>query len=302
MSSVNKKSIFFVLGALVVVVLTVLYFQPVAPPPPPKTTTPIARVQDASADRHPNHLILVADAWPPYNNEADDAREGFMVDIAREILEPAGYRVEYRIVPWKRALDGGADGTYDGVVAPSPNEGPTLVFPKYHLGVSRTCYFVKKGNPWRYTGADSLAAVTVGAIRGYDYADWFNKYLAKHESDPDRVQLVSGKYPLVQNLRKLDAGHIDVVAGNEYTVLYAAHKIHMTDHIAVAGRDRDGSSCYLAFSPKRKDARHLAALVTKGIEEMRANGRLKAILETYGLNEEAIGTSDAGLLPEKHGF
>lgn len=47
-------------------------------------------------------IVLVADEWPPFNTLPSGKHQGYIVDIAREIFEPLGYTIDYRIVPWTR--------------------------------------------------------------------------------------------------------------------------------------------------------------------------------------------------------
>ena len=57
-------------------------------------------------------LRLAGNVWPPYTDRGLP-EQGLSVDLIRTALGRAGYRVEYREVPWERALLGLMNGRYD---------------------------------------------------------------------------------------------------------------------------------------------------------------------------------------------
>lgn len=61
-------------------------------------------------------VVLAADRWCPINCGENDPMQGFMIDIARLALHPAGYRVRYIEMPWQRALAMARAGEINGVV------------------------------------------------------------------------------------------------------------------------------------------------------------------------------------------
>jgi len=243
----------------------------------------IARPDLAIPPRSEKRIVLVADAWPPYNNEVGSEREGFMIDVARAVFEPRGYEVDYLNVPWRRALAGTRDGTYDGAVAASRTEGPELVFPECELLRNHPAFYARSDSTWEFRGPSSLEGVALGAIRGYDYVDWLNGYIEANQGRPERVQVVSGDSPLQQNLRKLVAGRIDVIVDNEGTIRYVARQLGLLDRIRLAGSDPTESLCYIPFSPATGRGEEQAAILSRGIRELHASGELARLLSSYDI-------------------
>ena len=230
-------------------------------------------------------IILAADAWPPYNCAADDSLEGYLVEVARAVFEPLGYRVEYRIVPWQRALAGTLAGTYDAALGASAAEAGGLVLPATELLLSRAALYARADSHLRVDGPADLDSLSVGAIRGYSYDGWLGRWLQANAERPDRVQLLAGDFPMVQNLHKLVSGRIDLVADNPATITYAAARLGLTDLIRQVAISGAPEACYIAFAPADGQGIRLAALLDAGVSALRRDGRFAAILARYGLRD-----------------
>ena len=65
---------------------------------------------------HSETLIFECDYWAPYNAMPNSEEPGFQVEVAQRIFENAGFKFEYRLVPFSRALQnvqsGAAHGTF----------------------------------------------------------------------------------------------------------------------------------------------------------------------------------------------
>ena len=66
-------------------------------------------------------LKLVNDPWPPYTGETLPGK-GIATEIVVTALRRAGYETQVTFVPWKRALKGTIDGTYDILITTSYND------------------------------------------------------------------------------------------------------------------------------------------------------------------------------------
>ncbi len=234
---------------------------------------------------HAETITLVADEWPPFNSVPNKQPEGYMVDIAREVFRFHNIEVVYQSVPWKRALEGTRKGEYTAAIGPTRNEAAYLIFPKEELARNRLSFWVKKGNPWRFTNRDSIKQVSLGVIEGYDYRKWLNDYALKNRNDAGKVQFVSGTSPMEMNLRKLLAGRVGAVVDNEATIRYAAKQLGFSEQIELAGYDTEAAYCYIAFSSANPRSRDYARMLSEGTVKLRRNGALKKILAVYGLKD-----------------
>ena len=230
-------------------------------------------------------IILVADPWPPFNFETGSDQEGYIVDIARAVFEPHGHTVIYKNVPWKRAISGCRSGRYSGAIGASKTDAEGFVFPDEELAQNVLAFYVRKESKWRFQGLSSLGTISIGVVDGYDYRKWLNDYIQMHANEEDRVQVIAGYDPLKQNLMKLLHKRIDVVVDNEASIRYKAREMDILDEIKQAGYGVEPAYIYIAFSPKLPVSSLLARQLNDGIIELRCNGKLKKILDRYGLND-----------------
>jgi len=230
-------------------------------------------------------ITLAADEWAPFNIQPGKQPEGYMVDIAREVFTSHNIEVVYKVVPWTRALEGTKTGEYTAAVGASKNDARDFIFHDEELTINQLSFWVKKGNPWRFTGHNSVQQVSLGLIQSYDYRSWLNTYAESHKQDTDKVQFVTGENPLEMNLRKLVAGRVGAVVDNEATIRYKAMQLGLLDAIELAGKDTELVPCYIAFSPAIPRSVDYARMLSDGIVTLRKNGRLQQILAVYGLGD-----------------
>ncbi|MHB8764993.1 MAG: substrate-binding periplasmic protein [Deferrisomatales bacterium] len=228
-------------------------------------------------------VSLVADEWCPINCEPGAAKPGYAVEVARLVFEKAGHTLEYKTMNWARSLEEARRGKFSGVIGAIPADAPDFVYPAESVGTFANAFFVRAGSPWRYQGIPSLAGVALGVIRDYAYGDELDAYVERHRSDPKRVQVASGDDALDINLKKLAAGRLDVVVESAAVGRYAVHTLGLTDRVVFCCDDGEALPSYIAFSPANPRAKEYAELLSKGLVELRASGKLKEILAAYGL-------------------
>jgi polar amino acid transport system substrate-binding protein len=228
-------------------------------------------------------VIIAADAWCPYNCDEKSGKPGFMIDIAREIFGDNGYSVIYQNQSWTTALSNVTSGKIDAIVGAAAVEARDLRLAGEPLGENQTCFYTRTDDLFQYKAGMSLKSRRVGVISGYLYGTAIDQYLAKSRADYNLVQIVTGEKPLLQNIRKLKARRIDTLVENKIVMDFSM------GHYRVDGLRRAGceapSSLYIAFSPKREDAGHLAEMINIGIRSMRKNGKMASILGSYGLTD-----------------
>jgi polar amino acid transport system substrate-binding protein len=231
-------------------------------------------------------IKLRSDEWCPYNCAPGSERPGYAVEIAREVFGQAGHEVDYQTLSWTRSIADARAGLYNGIIGAVRADAPDFVFPKASIGRSARGYAVRKGTPFRYKSAEeSLRGMVLGAINGYGYETEIGDYIEAHKDDRSRIQLASGDAALAQNLRKLVAGRIDVIIDDANVLSGAINDLGLGDRVVVTGDDIEPVEIYIAFSPAHPEAAEHAALLTEGIERLRASGRLAEILARYGLRD-----------------
>lgn len=231
-------------------------------------------------------LTLVADEWCPYNCAPESDKPGFMVEVAQFAFKKTGHKIEYKIMPWARAIEESRAGNFSGIIGAFKEDAPDFVFPAYEISQASSDFFVLAKEPWRYSAEASLKGVPVGVIRDYSYGEEFDVYVKKHENEPALIQIVSGDDALQKNVNKLIAGRIKAVLEDRAVMKHYLAANSLNDKITLAG-SLGAENVYIAFSPKNPKSAEYAKTLSEGITALRESGELKSILSRYGINEQA---------------
>lgn len=235
-------------------------------------------------------LVAVADEWCPYTCAEAAPQPGYLVDILRAAFEPLGYRIEYRVLPWTRALRETLVGRADMALGATPENAGDLLLPRLPAGRDESSFAVRRDSPWRYGGVGDLEAITLGVTADYTYFPEVDDWIARHRHDPLRIDVATGESPLEGSLRKLQNGRIDAFIENRNVLLYAASRHRTRFGIRLEGRIA-GSDIVIGFSPATPRGPALVDAFDARLRELRASGELAAILARYGLDDWAKGTS-----------
>ena len=230
-------------------------------------------------------IIMAADRWCPVNCEPDSPRPGFMVEIAQQVFTKAGHTIEYRIVPWARAIEEANAGRINGIIGAFHGDAPDFIFPENELFLlSGNSFFVTSKSKWTYKDISSLSEIIIGAINGYDYGEEINSYINKYKGTK-RVDLISGNHPLERNIQKLLNGRIDVLVESNVVFWRTASAMGVKDNIKSAGQASKPEKCYIAFSPSNIKSKEYAKILSDGVDMLRKSGQLKKILNAYEVDD-----------------
>ena len=208
-------------------------------------------------------ITIVADNWCPYNCVPDSQSPGYTIEAATEIFKQAGYQLKYEIVPWPRALQGVLDGTYAGAVGAAKGDIPGAIFPEEEIGIYGNYLFVRKGDPWRYTGLDSFKTIHLGVIGDYYYSDEINAYIEAKKNNP-QVDIIYGNNAAGRNIEKLLDNKIDVYLEDSNVVFYAIGQAGLDkEKIEIAGKIGDPVLLYIAFSPANPESGKWAEILCR---------------------------------------
>ncbi|WP_349342327.1 transporter substrate-binding domain-containing protein [Marinobacter sp. MMG032] len=272
--------------ALFIAFFLVACSQPEDPPPlVPETAAKATKTAPAApAPSNPRQrVVIAADPWCPHNCEAGSEHEGYMIDIAREAFSLAGIDVEYVNMSWARALQQARDGYIDAVVGALPGDAPDFVFPDAATGYSTIALYTHPDNDWQYGGIESLSELTLLAINGYAYSPVLDRYIERHQDDPERVWVLSGPAPLSRAIELLHQQRSDVFPEDRYVMNWQLQQVGDTESLRMAAVIHE-SPIYVAFSPVGRDSTQLAALLSEGARALQRSGRVSEILARYGVS------------------
>lgn len=228
-------------------------------------------------------ISIRSDVWFPMNGQPGSDQPGYMIELAQEIFSQSGHTIDYRLMPWERALSEVRKGAIDCVVGAYKEDAPDFIFPEEHWGMDNSAFYVNKGNSWRYQGLTSLNGVKLGVIGGYAYGDEFDKYVADNSSG--NIQTVKGDNALEKNIKKVMAGRLDALIDSPLVVSAKLKEMGMEGKIEEAGALGDPSPMYIACSPAKPKTKGHIQLINEGTQALRASGRLSEIMAKYGLKD-----------------
>lgn len=234
-----------------------------------------------SANIMANTVSIRADSWYPMNGEPNSAKEGFMIDLAREVFSAAGYEVDYKIMPWERAIVSTRKGSSDCVVGAYTEDAPDFNFPTEQWGQDITGYFILNTSPWTFSDLDSLLTQKVGVIEGYAYGEDLDKLIASRK---DVFKAIPGNDALEKNFKKLAVNRVGVVVESVSVGKAKIKDMKLDNKVKLGGQNPSSDSIYIACSPNAK-GKALTQIVDEGTKAMRASGKLSQIMEKYGLTD-----------------
>ena len=227
-------------------------------------------------------ISIRADEWFPMNGEPDSGNEGYMIDLAREIFGAAGHKVDYKLMPWERAVNSVRAGKFDCVVGAYPEDAPDFKFPTENWGIDSTGYFVRPDSTWTFNGYDSLLTQKVGVISGYAYGDEVDELI---KSRGDVFKAASGNDALEKNFKKLTGKRLDLVIESIAVGNAKIKEMNLTGKIKLGGKDPSEEPIYIACSPAKATSAAYIKLVDEGTRALRASGKLQQIMSKYGLSD-----------------
>lgn len=224
-----------------------------------------------------NAAVVTAaqDPWAPFVQK-DNANPGVSVEIITEAFKSQGHTVDFKIMPWTRALNEVKTGKVDVLVATWYTNERTSYLKYSDPYLENSLKFIKrKGDGYEYNGFDSLSGKTVGIIRNYGYGDEF--LAATNFKKPEANDLVA-------NAKKLMAKRIDLTLEDELVAKSTLTGAGM--NLA----DFEFTNNALSVNPLHvtsglanpNNTQYIEAF-NKGLAEIKANGKFDEILAKYGI-------------------
>ncbi len=210
-----------------------------------------------------------------------------MVDLATQIFKSKGIQINYRVIPWARALLMAKRGQLDGVIGAYKEDAPDFIFHSIPMGFSQNVFISQKNFDWKYDSIRSLQNIKLGVILDYSYGKEIDEHILHHK-ESGSVELIAGENPLERNVEKLLRKRVDVIIEdiNVFTAHTKSKKIRLSDFNLFPLGEED--AVFIAFSPaKSEQSKILAQILNDGIADSLASGLYKKILESYQLESES---------------
>ena len=241
-----------------------------------------------SAASHATETVTIAaDQWCPYNCEPNSDKPGLMIEIAQKAFAKHNIAIEYHVMPWTRAIEQVRAHKYTAIVGATKRDAPDFVYPSIPQAWTHNSFYTKTNSTWKFTGVDSLPAISLGVIANYSYNEELDGYIEKNRNNRRFVQSLSSDNGLEINIKKMLADRIGAVIEGDYVMAYTLAKNGWSDKVKNVGSlsPSEADDLFIAFSPKEPKAKKYAQILSQEIKAMRASGELKKILDTYHIQD-----------------
>jgi len=222
-------------------------------------------------------LLLGGEALPPYSFETEGQVGGLHLALCEAALAPLGLQMQWRPMPWRRALADLEAGLLDGVIGATRghlNERELLMaFPDEPLSWTHNVFVSRRSRPLVFDGLFTLRGLRVAVLAGYQYrpdfmaAPYFHRQPAATHA---------------QSLRMLLADRVDAALLDVATARYLIREQRLADQLQIDPTPIAPGRLYLGLSRRRQLARWAQPFATA----LRAYKRRPAfadLLAQYGL-------------------
>lgn len=222
-------------------------------------------------------LYYAAPHFPPWdiNTEGNEVK-GINADIIRSIAKELGLTFEPIQCPWKRCLSLLEHGKIDmaGTVGRKPERERYLHFiePTYAKVPDQVFYLPINSEFEIRAYEDLYQSKGIGIERGARVSPRFDEDTKLRKED---------KAELIQIIKMLNSGRLEVVAGNEMVMDYMIKKKGMQGKFRKAKfRFVSDGMEYLAISKKSPHAERLAE-ISRIVHKMKESGKIQEYIQNY---------------------
>lgn len=232
-------------------------------------------------------LLMVANDWCPYSCAQDDALPGYVVELMRDIFAEIGVSVEYRVVPWSRAIKMVEQNKASILLATTFKDTPNLPLSQ-PVGVDSSCFYATKSAGLHEPDIARIKQLRLGIIQDFSYDDGgeLDTYIANQDQSKGRILASSGANALQSNFEKVMAGRVDLLVENCNVGDYSVQRFGLTERIGkVGGIPAYQSELLIGFNARDPRVPGWVELINRRVAEKRDNGELHAMLQKYGVQD-----------------
>ncbi len=220
-------------------------------------------------------IDLVTDPWPPYIAPELD-QQGFITEITRQAFKRAGLELKTSFLPWKRAIEHGKAGVYQGVLGAFYNdERPLFFYFSDSIGSSEIVLFKRKDRDIPFTKLSDLDGLSIGVINGYFYYQEFE--------DAENVLKVSA-HSHQKNLERLLKGRVDLIIADKMVGSYMLnrHFPERANEIEPLIPSLATEDIYILFPKALPDSKAARDAFNLGLEQIKQDGAYDRIMLYHG--------------------
>jgi len=247
-----------------------------------------ALLTPAVSAQSPKAISIVAPKfWCPFACDANSPQHGFAIEIARAAFLEFGITVNYTNMPYDRALLEVKKGVMVQAVVPTfKEEAPHFIYPNNATSATEYCFYVKENSGWHFTDYSTLNKIRFAATSGYIYSPKMDAYIAQHANKTNGVvYLLKGEDVPTRMFKMIIKGRYDAFLEDTRLIDF------LRSSGKLAGLKKAGcldiiNYGYLALTPSATfPSRQMAKYFDEGLLILRKSGKLKEILDKYGVQD-----------------
>ncbi|OOE85810.1 amino acid ABC transporter substrate-binding protein [Salinivibrio siamensis] len=221
-------------------------------------------------------LTAAQDPWPPFVT-TDPNRPGISVELVKAAMATQGYEVEFKNMPWARALDAVSKGNIDLLPATWHTEARTEFLRYSNPYMSNQLTFIKRADDvFQFSSLNDLQGKVVGIVRDYGYGDAFLE--ATHFDKPAANNLAT-------NLKKLLADRIDLTLEDKVVAQSVMQEEGLdSNQFAFTDQALSTNPLHITSGKANPDSQMFINAYNKGLNTIKADGTFEKILKKYGIN------------------
>ena len=222
--------------------------------------------------------------WCPYTcDKSKVQKEGYAAEALRKILEPEGYKVNFWILPFPRAIEFARLGQINGLVTSTEQESPGFVFTKRSMGVYAMSFFTRKESTWRFKGLKTIDVIDkIGIVKSYDYGE--PEFMKLTKTKPEKFVTITDSNTIHRLVKMLSRKRIDAMIESEHVLKFQLKETDSAEQIRYAGTLAPPSPFYTALSPNLSISKQLRKTIDEGMDRLRKSGELAKICRDYGFD------------------
>ncbi|NQD35875.1 transporter substrate-binding domain-containing protein [Permianibacter sp. IMCC34836] len=237
----------------------------------------LAALPALADDALPERVSFVGDIWCPYNCAEQDARRGALVDMLAAILAKRGIALDYRVLPWTRALQEVSEGRIDGIIGAGESDAKFALLTRKPWLHAELAALTHRDTDFRWQGLTSLTGKSVVVIANYEYAAPLPAWLAAH---PDTVHQLSGDNAFRQAVLLIQHKRQQVFFSS-YPALRRHLQANQLNDTLVIHKTGLKTPIYMGVAKTKSYSETLLALLNQGFDELNASGKTNAIIASY---------------------
>ena len=226
-----------------------------------------------SAAKPTETITIAAGEWPPFISE-QLKENGIAGHIVKEALSRSNVRVQFVFLPWVRSFEATKRGKYVASIswAPTVARKKDFVFSdpiSYHSKV----FFHLKELDFNWDKVSDLKPYRIASTDGYTYGEEFDQLIGNTDY---KIEVVPGD---VQRIKMLFGQRIDLAPIDYDVGLFLVRKLFGQkgiDQVSYSKKPIMKTPMSVMFSKTydQKEVSRLIGLLNKGLESMRAKGRI----------------------------